>query len=189
MQEFEGKFLNVEVETLQKKLQELGATHVGDFHYRRIVFDYEDLRLDDQAAWVRLRDEGDQVTLSFKQRLAPDGELGKDGGMKEYEVTVSDFDKTAAIMKSIGLTEKFYLENKRTRWVKDGVEYDFDTWPLLKTYLESEAGSDDEVDRAAEELGLDIKKKLTCSATQIYKIEGIRDKDYKKITFEEQIKK
>jgi len=189
MQEYEGTFLNIDADALQEKLRALGATKVGEYHYRRIVFDYPDLRLDKEAAWVRLRDEGDQVTLSFKQRLGVTSEKGDDDGMIEHEVVVSNFDETANIMRSIGLAEKFYLENKRVRWEKDDVEYDFDTWPLLDTYLEIETDTDAGVDAAAQELGLDVSKKLTCSTTQIYEMNGIRDKDYQKLTFESQIKR
>ena len=69
MEEIEVKFLNIDPETIQKKLAEIGARKVGEYFYRRRVFDYPDFRLDKQNAWLRLRDEGDRVTLSFKRRI------------------------------------------------------------------------------------------------------------------------
>lgn len=189
MQEYEGTYIDIDVAALQERLRSLGATHVGDYNYRRIVFDYADLRLDKQGAWVRLRDEGDQITLSYKQRIYKDDSLGHDDGMIEHEVVVSDFDTTSAIIKGIGLVEKFYIENKRTRFELNGIEYDFDTWPLLDTYLEIETDSDERVDAAAKELGLDPSTKLVCSTTQIYEMKGIRDKDYQILTFDKQVKK
>ncbi|PCI28380.1 adenylyl cyclase [Candidatus Kaiserbacteria bacterium] len=189
MQEFEGVFLKVDVADLETKLASLGAKKIGDYHYKRKVFDYPDLSLDKEAAWVRLRDEGDVITLAFKKRLGVTGEAGDDSGMMEHEIEVSDFAATAEILKAIGLTEKFYLENKRSRWKLDDVTFDFDSWPLLDTYLEIESSSDEKVDIAAEKLGLSLDDKLICSTTQIYEMEGIRDKDYKTMTFNECVKR
>jgi len=188
MQEYEGTWLDVDVASLEQKLEMLGAKKVGEYNYRRKVFDYPDLHLDKEGSWVRLRDEGEKITLTFKKRIYGEG-LGKDEGMIEHEVQVSDFDTTANILKSIGLTEKFYLENKRVRWELDGTEFDFDTWPLLNTYLEIEGESDDIVNAAAEKLGLNVGQKLVCSTTQIYEMKGIRDKDYKSMTLSECIKR
>ena len=155
MEEIEIKYLDIDPEQLEKKLIELGAKKAGDYHYRRAVFDYPDFRLDAQASWLRLRDEGDKITLTFKQRLGvKEGSLsGDDTGMYEKEVVVSDFDTTREIILKIGLIEKMYQENKRTRYLLDGVECDIDTWPLIPTYLEVEGDSWKKVETVAEKLG------------------------------------
>ena len=59
--------------------------------------------------WLRLRDEGDKVTLTYKKRFGT-GEKFKDEGMYEKEIVVSDFEKTADILNAIGMVEKFYEE-------------------------------------------------------------------------------
>ena len=189
MEEIEVKFLNINKEELIAKLILIGATKQGDYFYRRSVFDYPDLRLDKEGAWVRLRDEGDKVMLGFKQRLGMEGNSGNDAGMYERETEVGDFDATADILRKIGLTDKFYFENKRTRYVLDGVEFDIDEWPLLKPYLEIEAKSWDEVDKVIVLLGFSKEEAKKFSTTQIYALEGINDKDYQIMTFEKQVKK
>jgi adenylate cyclase class 2 len=153
------------------------------------TFDYAGFPLDQKAAWVRLRDEGDKVTLAFKQRLGVTSETGDDTGMLEHEIVVSDFDTTAAILQDVGLIVKFSMEQKRSRWVLGDVTFDIDTRPLLQPYLEIESDSDAKVDAAAEQLGLAVSNKKTLSATQVYALSGIRDKDYIKIGFDEQIKR
>ena len=45
MEELEIKYLDIDKGKLEKKLNELGATKVADYHYRRIVFDYPDFRI------------------------------------------------------------------------------------------------------------------------------------------------
>ena len=111
MEEIEIKFLNIDTKEVEQKLASLDAKKVGEFHYKRIIFDYPDFRLDKQAAWLRLRDEGDKVTLTFKQRILNDThELAGDDGMYECETTVSDFAKTQEILLKTGFVEKLYQE-------------------------------------------------------------------------------
>ena len=189
-EEFEVKFLNINPEQIQKKLEELGANKVGEYFYRRYVFDYPDLRLDKQGAWLRVRTDGLKTTMGFKQRLGmgANGE-GSDLGMEEVEGAVDDFDKTVLILKRLGFAEKFYLENKRIHWQKNDVEFDIDFWPELEPYLEIEGDSWESVEEAIKMLGLNSEDKRIFSTTQIYELKGIRDKDYQRMTFDGLVKK
>lgn len=189
MEECEVKFLDIDQEEIEKKLVEIGAKKVKEFHYRRIIFDYEDLRFDKAGSWVRLRDEGDKITLSYKERLGIETENGNDRGMYELEFNVSDFDKVQQFMLKLGLVEKFYMENKRIRYMFDDIEFDIDIWPMINPYLEIEAPDWDKVDKGIELLGFDKKEAKKFTATQVFERAGIRDKDYKIITFEKQVKK
>lgn len=190
MEEKEVKFLNINPDLIQKKLKEIGAKKVFERLYKRKVFDYEDLRLDKSGAWIRIRDEGDKITLGFKKRIgmSADGK-GNDKGMEEIEVEVNDFEKTANILLKAGLIEKHYAENKRIRYQLDDIEFDIDFWPQLEPYLEIEAPSWERIDEAILLLGLNPKDKKIFSAYQIYKLKGINFNDYKEVTFDGMIKK
>jgi adenylate cyclase class 2 len=138
-----------------------------------------------------LRDEGEKITLAYKQRLGVkvnDGSISDDG-MKEIEVVVSDFNLTDQFLKSINLIEKFYEENKRERYILDEVEIDIDTWPMIPTYVEFEGSSWDSVKKVSEKLGFNWEDHLRCTTMQIYRKYGIEENDYSVITFIEQIKK
>jgi len=190
MEEIEVKFLDIDVASLTKQLKKIGAKKVGSYFYKRRVFDYPDLRLNALHAWVRLRDEGDKITLAYKQRqgvIASDGK-SNDVSMKEIEVEVSDFDETAELLRAIGLKEKFYEENKRIRYKKGATEFDIDTWPKIPTYLEIEAKSWAGIDRAIKELGLDPEKKKIFSTHQVYKLYGIEEFDYSRVAFDKMVK-
>jgi len=191
LEEKEVKFIDIDPVEMENKLKNIGAKKVFDKIYRRRVFDYPDLRLNKNSSWIRVRDGGDKVTLAFKHRLGAKGSDGKfnDRGMEEVEVIVNDFDKTTKILEKIGLKEKFYEENRRIRYVKDGVEFDIDFWPGIEPYLEVEAETWEEVDKAIEDLGLDPKDKKIFSTYQVYKLNGINEDDYKIITFEKMVKK
>ncbi|MCL5782086.1 MAG: class IV adenylate cyclase [Patescibacteria group bacterium] len=189
MNEYEVKFLDIDVAEMEKKLIDIGAKKVGEYPYQSCSFDFPGFTLDKQAAWVRLRDEGDRVMLAYKQRLGVKSSKGDDDGMKEVEVQVSDFNKTKEFLLSIGMVVKFEQEKKRVRWTKDNVEFDFDTWPKLNTYMEIEAKSEEELWKAVDMLGLSKENAKRCSATQVYEMNGIRDKDFIKMTFGEFIKR
>jgi len=188
MEEIEIKFLDVDVPALEAKLAELGAIKEFDRMYKRRVYDYPDQRLNSENSWVRVRDEGDKVTMGYKQRQGV-SELGKDTGMHEVEFTVSSFDGAAEFLERIGMTLKFYEENRRIRYVLNGVEVDIDFWPLLNPYVEIEGKTWDEVNETATALGFNLEDKKICVAMQIYQMAGIDEMSYIKLTFDEQIKR
>jgi len=190
-EEIEVKFLNIDPIMMEQKLKKIGAKKVFERIYRRKVFDYPDLRLDEKGAWLRLRDEEEEITLCFKQRLGVKEHEGKtnDEGMEEIQITVDDFEKTAQIFNRIGLAEKHYVENKRIRYVLGDIEFDIDTYPLIEPFLEIEAGSWKRIDEAIRLLGLNPEQKRIFSTTQVYALKGIKQNDYQIMTFEKQVKK
>lgn len=191
MEEIEVKFLNIDTSLMEKKLKSIGAEKVFEKLYKRKVFDYPDLRLNKMGAWVRLRDEGDKITLTYKERLGVktyNGEVNDDS-MEEIEVKVSNFEETAKILKKIGLIEKFYQENKRIRYQLNDIEFDIDLWPELEPYLEIEAPSWEKINKAIKLLELNPEDKKIFSTTQVYKMKGIEDIEYKEMTFKRMVKK
>ncbi|MEI6478087.1 MAG: CYTH domain-containing protein [bacterium] len=188
MQEIEVKFLDIDESAMEAKLVAIGAVKQFERLYRRKVYDYPDLRLNEASAWIRVRDEGDKVTMGFKQRLEPD-KNGNDAGMDEVEMTVSDFDAAWTFLEKIGMKQKFYEENRRTCYTLGEIEFDIDHWPLLKPYLEIEATTWEQVDEAIGLLGLDPNDKKICSAFQVYEMNGIDELSFDLLTFEKQIKK
>ena len=73
--EIEAKFLFVDFVELRKQLQKQNARCNFEMRdYRRIIFDYPDLRFQkgSESIRFRVRDEGDKVALNFKQRLGDD---------------------------------------------------------------------------------------------------------------------
>lgn len=189
MEEIEVKFLDVDVSTLEEKLKSLGAQSLGKFHYRQSVFDYPDLRLAKDLSWIRLRDEVDRVTLTFKKRMNVGDNPLLDGGMHEIEVVVDDFKKTEELMHATGFKEKFYEEKYRTRYKFGNVECDIDEWPLIPPYLELEGPSYEEIKKVATALGFPWNVHCKCSAMQVFEKYGIDENSFSVLTFERQVKK
>src|ERR1051326_5098596 len=110
--EIEAKWLSIDIAETRKKLISEGATlELGERLMVRSIFDHADKRLEKIGGWVRVRDEGDKITLSYKQ--LNDRTLH---GTKEVTVVVDDFDNTCTFLKSIGLEQISFQETKRESW-------------------------------------------------------------------------
>jgi adenylate cyclase, class 2 len=177
-QEIEAKFLNIDIATMRDKLKKAGATLEHPMRLmRRVVVDYQDRRLQKEgSAWVRVRDEGDKVTLTYKTSIE-----NKFGGASEIEVTVSDYEKTIAIFKAIGLKIHTNQETRRETWKLDGAEVVIDEWPWLNPFIEIEAPSENVVKSVAKKLGFDWKDAVFGSVTTAYRLQ------YQDITADERI--
>ncbi len=162
--EIEAKFLNVDFNHVRAKLHELGAECMQPMRLmRRKNFDYADARLEVIGGWIRVRDEGDKVTLAYKQLDSRDID-----GTKEVSVEVSDFDDTVALLKAAGLKQASYQETRRESWVLDGAQIELDEWPWVQPFIEIEAADVETLYAVAEKLGFDKAEALHGSVEIIY---------------------
>lgn len=162
--EIEATFVGVEHDGLRRRLKDLGAELVRPERLtRRTIFDYEDLRLDAKAAWIRLRDEGDKITLTFKQRREESVD-----GMGEIEIVVDDYAKTKALLLAAELVVKAEQETRREIWKLDSVEIMLDIWPWLDPIAEIEGPSEVAVRTVTERLGLDWSRAIFDSIDGLY---------------------
>ncbi len=163
--EIEAKFLNVNHEKIRDKLKELGAECVQPMRLmRRKNYDFFDFRLEKGATgWVRVRDEGDKVTLAYKQ--LDDRTLH---GTKEVSVTVNSFDNSCYLLEAIGMEAQSYQETKRESWKLDGVEIELDEWPWIPTFVEIEAEGEQALEGVAKKLGLDLSTAVHGSVEIVY---------------------
>ncbi|HEY0694081.1 MAG TPA: CYTH domain-containing protein [Kribbella sp.] len=143
--EHEAKILDIDPATMEQLILDKGGQKLGERFMRRYVYD---ITPGDQSKWIRLRDTGDETTLTVKQITSDAID-----GTHEIEVGVDDFNATNALLGVLGFTAKSYQETKRTSFILDGAQVEIDTWPQIPPYLEIEAGSKDEVVRVAALLG------------------------------------
>jgi adenylate cyclase class 2 len=136
--EIEAKFPNINKDNLRKKLKEVGVVlEHEEILMRRTNFDYPDRSLDKKGGWIRVRDEGNKVTLSYKQ--LNDRTLH---GTKEVSLVVDSFEKSCEFLLAVGFEIKAQQETKREKWSHQGVEITIDTWPWVPSFVELESKSE-----------------------------------------------
>lgn len=165
--EIEAKWLAIDAERIRVKLREIGAVTVAPKRMMtRKNFDYPDGRLERIGGWVRLRDEGNKMTLSYKQ--LHDRTLH---GTKEVNVIVGDFAATESFLIAIGLEQKSVQQTSRESWLLGDVEIELDEWPWIKPFMEIEAKTEHALLSTAEKLGLDMQNALHGSVEVAYQAE------------------
>jgi adenylate cyclase class 2 len=163
--EIEVKFLDVDFDQLRAKLVTLGATCEQPMRLmRRAIIQTPALAA--KTAFVRIRDEGDKVTLTYKQF----DEMSLTGA-KEIEVVVSNFEDTIALLDQAGLPHQSFQETKRETWRYGEVEIVLDQWPWLKPYIEIEGEDEAQLRAAATSLGFNWKDAVFGRTTSAYQLQ------------------
>lgn len=162
--EVEAKWLNVNLNEIRGKLRDVGAVCSSPERLMvRRAYDYPDKRLNKIGGWVRVRNEGNKTTLSYKQ--LNDRTLH---GTKEISVSVDDFGRTCSFLDAIGLQSKAFQETKRESWKLGSVEIELDTWPWIPSFVEIEASNEIQLKSVAEKLGLNYTDALHGSVELAY---------------------
>ena len=147
--EYEATFAPVEKDEMRERLRACGAVLVrAEFLQRRVNFHLPE-NSPVEEGWLRVRDEGDRVTMSIKsvaQNVSIDGQ-------KELCLTVDDFEKAKEFLTELGCCPKAYQETKREVWKLRDVEICIDEWPWLPPFVEIEGLAEAEVRAVSETLG------------------------------------
>jgi len=172
--EFEAKVLDIDVAGIQKKLEKLGAKKEPEVLMRRWIFDNLPPS-EDKEEWLRLRDDGKKVTLTYKHH--------RGCGVcdtEEIEVEVVDFEGTAEILSKF-FKNRYYQENKRIVFKLKDIEFCIDSWPKIPPYLEVESSSEKKVKEGLALLGL--KSDSNPSVREIYFRYGVDLHSFKELKF------
>ena len=153
--EFEATFVNVDKNEMREKLKSIGAELVRpEYMQKRTVFNMPTGH-GVEGGWLRVRDEGDKITMGLKV-VAGEGIERQ----KETEVVINNYESGVSLLQSIGCEKKAYQESKRELWKLDSVEITIDEWPFLEPFVEVEGKNEDVVKKIAEVLGFDYSKAL-----------------------------
>jgi len=163
--EVEAKFVNVDHAEIRMRLNKLGAKLEKPLRdMRRVVI--ENTGMKEKNAFVRIRDEGDKVTITYKQF----DELSIDGA-KEIEIIVSDFKASIDLFAAAGLAHSSYQESKRETWKLGTTEIVLDTWPWLNPYIEIEGVNEETVRSVAKDLGFDWSEAVFGDVMAAYRVQ------------------
>jgi len=160
--EYEATFLNVDKDKIRETLRDKKAKLVKpEFLQKRVVFNLPGKS--GTGSWLRVRDEGDKITMSFK---SVDGD--KIENQKEINLVIDIFEKGVEFLETIGCEKKSYQETKREIWQLNNVEICIDEWPFLEPFVEIEGKSEKEVKDVSERLGFDYSQAWFCAVGLIY---------------------
>ena len=172
---------------MRETLKNVGAELVQPERLmRRKTYDYADLRLNEVGAWVRIRDEGDKVTMSFKQL-----EERTLTGTKESSIVIDSYAEADISLKNLGLIPKSSQDTNRESWILNGCEVELDTWPWIPSFLEIEGPDKETVESTALTIGLNMNDALYGGVEPAYQdVFDITDDEIdslKSITFDESV--
>ena len=162
--EVEVKFPQIDIDDMRGRLKEAGAVCEQPMRLmRRRTFDNSYMK--ERKGYGRVRDEGDKVTLTYKQ--FDDFSLH---GAQEIEFVVADFDVACEFMDRVGAGTLVtsYQESRRETWRFGDAEIMIDEWPWLATFIEIEGPSEKAVKNTAEKLGFDWSNAITGSIMAVY---------------------
>lgn len=161
--EFEATFTNIDKDKIRKILTSIGAKLIrSEYLQRRIVLSLPKGH-EIKGGWLRVRDEGDKVTLTLK---VVDGDQIEN--QKEVCLKIDDFEKAEQLLDLIGCKKRAYQESKRELWQLGGVEITIDEWPFLEPYIEIEGKSKESVEEVVGKMKLDFSKALFCAVDKLY---------------------
>ena len=147
--EIEAKFLRIDPDDIRECLKKAGATCEQPMKdMRRVIFRSDEM--DGKHAYLRVRDEGYRVAMTYKQF----DEMSLTGA-KEIEFTVGDYEAAVALLKVVGLEARSVQETRREIWHLDDAEVVIDEWLWIEPFIEIEAPTEAGVQKAAERMGLD----------------------------------
>jgi adenylate cyclase class 2 len=147
--EIEAKFLNVDHDEIREKLKTLGAVCEQPMRMmRRVMLDHADKRYQksNQAERLRIRDEGDKVTVTYKAS-------NDTNYVYELEIIVNSFEEALSLFEALGFIRYSFQESKRETWHYKNVEVVLDEWPWLNPYIEIEGLKEEYIKGVAAELG------------------------------------
>lgn len=164
--EIEVKFVDVDIDEVRERLEKVGAVCEHPMRLmRRAIIEEEHHAAEN--IFIRIRDEGDKVTLCLKKKTKSLAESTVDSTY-EIETTVGDFETAVEIFKVAGWPYVTYQESRRETWQYGDVEVVIDEWPWINPYIEIEGDSETAIRAAAADLGFDWNTAMFGSVDVIY---------------------
>jgi adenylate cyclase class 2 len=152
MYEIETKVLEVDVEEISEKIEDLGAKKIHEVILKVDWFSLPGVAKDKQPWYLRVRSYSDgKVEVTWKDEPKLIGNLRKGA---EINVLIDNHEKMKMLFESIGLICYAHQEKKRVSWVLDNVQFDLDTYPNMPSFLEIEVENEKDIDEMIEKLDL-----------------------------------
>jgi predicted adenylyl cyclase CyaB len=158
MKEIEVKILDIDRKRVEAKLKALGAEKEFDGEMHAIFYDSPDGMIKAKGDVLRIRKEGDEVVLAYKEKVSKHGAKI----MNEYETSVSNMEALRHILEHLGFQSFTETRKFRTEYILSGVKIVIDDYQdalsYIPVFLEIEAPDEAGISTVVEALGFDKKE-------------------------------
>lgn len=139
---------------------------------------------DNFSKWVRLRQTGDETTITIKRIVDSSGEYALDN-VEELELDIKDIETGKELLSDLGYFFARHQRKLRLAYDYKKTEIVIDKWPLIDPYIEIEGPSQKAIDEAVVMLGFDPKDTIIMNTDDVYKKYGIDiySEEYKDLDF------
>lgn len=161
--EIEARFINLDKDKIEKKLNEIGAKKKADSFFREWIFGYKEWIPSNRR--IRVRDNGQTVWLTYKANATWEVD-----STEEVEVIVSSADSMVKLLQKSDIPLQRYQEKKRTSYTLDDVIFEMDFWPKIPMVLEIEGPSKEKVMKGATLLGLSWDNAIFVDQKELHRL-------------------
>ena len=158
--EYEIRIYKINEKQIKNKILQLGGKLIQSKKIMPLIVYHHPNKK--KNCYIRIRDEGFQITLTFKTNL-------KSKYPVEREVTINNIEEGDAILKALGCKVKYKIEKIREIYqLEDCKEIVFDSYAGIPTYLEIDCHSEESLINISNLLGFSLKDHDKRSLTKIY---------------------
>lgn len=166
MKELEIKILNIDPDSIRKKMKSMNAKLVKKENQINKLFDFPDGRLLNEKGYARIRISDDLLNgaptchMTVKKLISQD----KFKIMEEYETKIENGQEGENIFKALGLVEQSTIKRYRESYLYKNslIEIDINDKELFPIpYLEVEANDENELENIVNQLGYEMKDTTT----------------------------
>jgi predicted adenylyl cyclase CyaB len=121
---------------MEERLATLGFEFAGSIHQEDIIFDRDDGQMFRAGEKLRLRIEGDSVTLTWKASMSSRSDVS----VREELSIGMDADPAAVVelFAQLGFPVLFRWPKQRREWTRSDVLVTIDEWPIVGYIIELE---------------------------------------------------
>lgn len=158
MMEIERKILEIDRKALIARLKKLKAKKIFEGFIRVKYFDFSDARIHKKKDLLRVREISPRGKKLFTE-LVYKIYKGVKSGCKYYdeceiEIPGRGFEELSGLLCDLGLKQTMYYEKKRTLFIFGKIKIELDEHPKIPPFVEIEASSPVEINRAIKILDL-----------------------------------
>lgn len=153
MDEIELKFLNINVQEIKEKLNNIGAELKSDAQTESYSFLAEGFHASNSnMKYLRIRKINDDIRITYKDP-AKSSEMTV---REEIEIKVDDYKTAISLLEKLNFKKDDVFKKHRIHYELGNIHFELDTLENVPTYLEIETQTEKDMINICKKLELDI---------------------------------